>query len=112
MSTDRQDDIVLSRVKFRGSNGIVFTIAKNLPKGTAKTVRLVAFTPEPRIIGLEMAPGAEQPVAVGGASKTATHYIPPSELHTSIRNLESGSGSGLRPESYPMESENLLKERR
>ncbi len=56
-------------------NGMVFTVAKNLPKGARETVHFVAFTPEPRLIQLEMAPAGEHPVRVGEITKSAVHYV-------------------------------------
>jgi hypothetical protein len=41
-------------------NGMVFTVAKNRPRAASKTIQLVAFTPEPRIIQLAIAPVGEQ----------------------------------------------------
>ena len=35
-------------------NGLVLTVAKNLPKGASETVHIVAFTPTPRLIQLEL----------------------------------------------------------
>lgn len=35
-------------------NGMIINVAKNIPVGTSRTVHLVAFTPKPRLIGLEM----------------------------------------------------------
>ena len=56
-------------------NGMVLTVAKNLPKGAGETVHIVAFTPMPRIIQLELAPQGEHKVMVGDLAKTATHYV-------------------------------------
>jgi hypothetical protein len=56
-------------------NGMVFAVTKNLLKGATETVHMVAFTPEPRIIQLEIAPTNEQKVLVGKLSKTAIHYV-------------------------------------
>lgn len=56
-------------------NGMVITVAKNLPKGASETVHIVAFTPEPRLIQLEFAPEGEQKVLIGELGKTATHYV-------------------------------------
>jgi hypothetical protein len=56
-------------------NGLVITIAKNLPKGTSETVHMVAFTPTPRIIQLELAPQGEHKLLGGELAKTATHYV-------------------------------------
>jgi hypothetical protein len=56
-------------------NGMIITAAKNLPKGAAKTVHLVAFTPTPRLVQLELAPAGERKVMIGELAKTATHYV-------------------------------------
>ena|SRR3989442_1763347 len=56
-------------------NGMVVTVAKNLPKGASETVHVVAFTPKPRLIQLELAPAGEQKVLVGELGKTAIHYV-------------------------------------
>jgi len=56
-------------------NGMVFVVGKNLPKGTGGTVHFVAFTPQPRIIQLEITPANEQKVLVGKLEKAAVHYV-------------------------------------
>lgn len=56
-------------------NGLILTVVKDLPKGASETVHYVAFTPEPRIIQLEMTPANEQKVLVGKLEKTAVHYV-------------------------------------
>jgi hypothetical protein len=56
-------------------NGMVITVAKNLPKGARETVHIVAFTPTPRLIQLEFIPEGEQKVLIGDLGKTATHYV-------------------------------------
>jgi hypothetical protein len=56
-------------------NGMVITVAKNLPKGASETVHIVAFTPTPRLIQLEFLPEGEQKVLIGQLGKTATHYV-------------------------------------
>ena len=56
-------------------NGMILTVVKDLPKGVSETVHYVAFTPEPRLIQLELAPAGEQKVLVGELTKTAVHYV-------------------------------------
>lgn len=56
-------------------NGMVPTIMKNIPKGGRKTIHIVAFTPAPRVIELEMVPSGEEKVLVGDLEKTAVHYV-------------------------------------
>ncbi len=56
-------------------NGMVFTVAKNLPKGASETVHIVAFTPTSRLIQLELTPAGDHKVLVGELMKSATHYV-------------------------------------
>lgn len=56
-------------------NGIVITVVKNLPKGAGATVHLVAFTPKPLLIELELEPVGEHKMMVGQLTKTAIHYV-------------------------------------
>jgi hypothetical protein len=56
-------------------NGMVVTIAKNLPRGARATVHLLVFTPTARLIQLEIAPAGEHQVLVGHLSKSATRYV-------------------------------------
>ncbi len=55
-------------------NGMVITIAKNLSTRDTQTVHIVAFTPEPRLIGLEIAPSNSQRVLLGQHAETAVHF--------------------------------------
>jgi hypothetical protein len=57
------------------SNGMVLTLVKNLSAGAGETVHMVAFTPTPKLIKLELAPSGEQKILVGGTEKSATHYV-------------------------------------
>jgi hypothetical protein len=56
-------------------NGMIITVAKNLRKGASETVHIVAFTPTPRLIQLELAPAGEDKVMIGELAKAATHYV-------------------------------------
>ena len=56
-------------------NGMVLTVVKNLSGGAGETVHMVAFTPAPKIIKLELAPVGEQKVLIGGFERTATRYL-------------------------------------
>jgi len=55
-------------------NGMTSTLLKNLPGGARETVHLVAFTPEPRLVKLHLAPAGEESVRVGDAAMRATRY--------------------------------------
>lgn len=61
-------------------NGMVVTVTKNLPERGSETVHIVAFTPEPRVIELLLAPAGEQQLVIGGVTKGATHYVLKPEL--------------------------------
>ena len=56
-------------------NGMVLTVAKNLPKETGATVHMVAFMPEPLLIELEIDLADDHMVLVGDLVKTATHFV-------------------------------------
>jgi hypothetical protein len=56
-------------------NGMVPIVVKNLPKGAKETVHMVAFTPTPRVIELEVTPSVEDRVQVGDLKKSALHYV-------------------------------------
>jgi hypothetical protein len=56
-------------------NGIVLTVAKNFLKGAGATIHVVAFTPMPRLIQLELVPAGEHKVLVGEHPKAAVHYV-------------------------------------
>jgi len=61
-------------------NGMATTLMKNLPRGTGATVQMVAFTPEPRLLKMELTPDGEEKVLVGKDAKSVTHYIVKLEL--------------------------------
>jgi hypothetical protein len=56
-------------------NGMVLMVAKNLGRGASETVHIIAFTPAPRLINLEVTPVGEHKVLVGELTKTAIHYL-------------------------------------
>jgi hypothetical protein len=55
-------------------NGMLSLIVKNLPPRTTGRVSIVAFTPKPRVISLELQPLAEERVQVRDVPLTATRY--------------------------------------
>jgi len=56
-------------------NGMVPTVVKNLSRGTGETVHMVAFTPAPKLIRLELVPAGDHKIQVGGSEKSATRYV-------------------------------------
>jgi hypothetical protein len=58
------------------ANGLVLTLVKNLTFGrTPATVSLVAATPKPRVVKLEISLAGREQFATGGTSREAMHYI-------------------------------------
>jgi hypothetical protein len=55
-------------------NGLVVTILKNVQPGAVHSVHLVAFTPAPRLIEVQVQPGGEQSVRVGELERPATRF--------------------------------------
>ena len=55
-------------------NGMFVTILLNLPKGASETVSLIAFTPGPEVIKLDLLLMGDRTVQVGDLSRTARHY--------------------------------------
>jgi hypothetical protein len=56
-------------------NGLIPTVVKDLVKGASETVHIVAFTPKPRLIELEIVPAGERKVFVGDAARSAVDYL-------------------------------------
>ncbi|MBZ5538083.1 MAG: hypothetical protein LAO31_19185 [Acidobacteriia bacterium] len=73
-------------------NGMVLTVAKNLPKQGAETVHIVAFTPAPRIIPLDLSPAGEQKVWVGGFPRSTARYVFKPRLGIWLRLMAKISG--------------------
>ncbi|MCM0082425.1 hypothetical protein L4X63_12575 [Geomonas sp. Red32] len=56
-------------------NGMVPTVVKNLPKGASEKIHMIAFTPAPRVIELDISPTGEVPVTIGDLKRAAEHYV-------------------------------------
>jgi hypothetical protein len=58
------------------ANGLILTVVKNLSfDGKPATVSLVAATPKPRVVKLEISPSGREPFSTGGTSREALHYV-------------------------------------
>jgi hypothetical protein len=58
------------------SNGMVFTLLKNLSSSApGTTLSMVAATPKPRIVKLAISAAADEPFSTGAIKRTATHYV-------------------------------------
>jgi hypothetical protein len=80
-------------------NGMVVTVAKNLPRGARETVHLLVFTPTARLIELEIAPAGEHKVLVGQLVKSARHYVLTPKLGPWLKLLTTLTGR-LPPDSH------------
>ena len=61
-------------------NGMAVMLLKNLPNGASETVHVLAFTPKPTLIQLELRPAGQGPVPAGARALTATHFALPPKL--------------------------------
>jgi len=66
------------------ANGLVMTLLKNA-RGDAppQSIGMVAATPKPRLVKLQVSSAGEEPFSTGGAGRTATHYV----VHVDIGGL-------------------------
>ena len=66
-------------------NGMIITIAKNLVPRASHTVHVVAFTPKPILIGLEIVPTNLQRLLIGQHAETAVHFKLKPKLGTALK---------------------------
>jgi hypothetical protein len=57
------------------SNGIVFTLLKNVGLTSSLTLSMVAATPKPRIVKLVVSSKGEDDFWIGSTKRTAIHYV-------------------------------------
>lgn len=58
------------------ANGMILALLKNISSETPKTtVSMVAFTPKPRLVNLEITPHEQEPFSTGASGRKATHYV-------------------------------------
>jgi hypothetical protein len=74
-----KEKVEVERLALPGNlaNGLIFTLLKNIePDATPlTTLSLVAATPKPRLVKLEVAAQGENPFSIGGPPRQATHYV-------------------------------------
>ena len=66
-------------------NGMVPMLLKNLGSAASETVQIVAFTPKPRLIQLEMVPAGNQRLVSGESTRQATRYALKPKLGAIVR---------------------------
>lgn len=58
------------------ANGLVLTLLKNVrPDAPPTSVSVVAATPKPQVVKLEVGVTGRERFSTGGAARTATHYV-------------------------------------
>jgi hypothetical protein len=55
-------------------NGLLLTLVRNLPSGQSASVHVVAWTPKPRLIGLDIVPAGEDPGKVGSETRPSRRF--------------------------------------
>lgn len=66
-------------------NGLVPMLLKNLASGMSETIHVVAFTPKPRLIQLEMVPSGNQTLMSSDHARPATRYALKPKLGAALR---------------------------
>ena len=56
-------------------NGMLIMVAKNLPKGAAETVSVLAFTPAPQVVPVELHATEEHSIQIGDRSGRVTQFV-------------------------------------
>jgi hypothetical protein len=56
-------------------NGMLIMVSQNLPKGTDATVSVLAFTPEPQVVPVQLHAMEARSIHMGDHSGKATHFI-------------------------------------
>jgi hypothetical protein len=56
-------------------NGMIFTVTKNFHGDASERVHYVVFTPEPKLIEVEIVPAGKHKVKVGKFEQEAIHYL-------------------------------------
>lgn len=56
-------------------SGMMTIVIKNLAKGASGTVQVLAFTPKPLLVQVDLTPAGEESVMAGERRVSATHYV-------------------------------------
>jgi len=79
-------------------NGMLVTTLMNLPKGASETVNVLAFTPEPNAVALDLVFVGEQTVRIGDQSRKASQYAFKPDIGTITKFL--GKVLGKLPSDF------------
>ena len=80
-------------------NGMVIVVARNLARGDTQTVHVVAFTPSPRVVDLELAPEGREGVRMGQHEASTVRYVFKPRLHGLV-GLVAGIAGKIPPDSH------------
>lgn len=75
---DGKEKVIAERLELPANlaNGLILALLKNIsPKAPKTTVSMLAITPEPRLVELELTPAGEEPFSTAGSGRKATHYV-------------------------------------
>jgi len=100
---DEKEEVVTGQVDLPSDvyNGMFVVLLKNLPPDANETVNILAFTPAPQAIKLQMLFIDEQTVRIGDLSTKARHYV----LRPQIGKIQEFVGrlSGKFPADFHLE---------
>jgi hypothetical protein len=57
------------------ANGMTLTLLKNIGVAPPPTLSMIATTPKPRLVKLEISRAGNEAIAIGGLRRQATHYV-------------------------------------
>jgi len=78
-------------------NGMITDMVKNLAGGKRETVHVVAFSPKPRVVELELAPVRKTHVTLEGASRAIAEYTMTADLGGLLEPLAKLAGQHPPP---------------
>jgi hypothetical protein len=80
-------------------NGMVSTVAKNISTHDATVMHIIVFTPEPRVVAIELTPSATARVHLGKHGESATDYTVKPKLGF-VLNLAAKLTRKLPPDTH------------
>ena len=74
---DAAEEVLKGKIELPNDvyNGLLGTLMKNMPAGTATTVQIIAFTPKPRLVKMLLAPAGDDTVMMGEVAVPATRFL-------------------------------------
>ncbi len=75
---DGKEKVIEERLELPAdlANGLILALVKNISRKTTKaTVSMLALTPKPRLVTLEIVRAVQEPFLTAGYERKATHYV-------------------------------------